>query len=103
MDECLSDPCSPVGTDRCVDLDNTFVCHCREGYTGSACEINIDDCASDPCLNGATCRDEVGGFKCMCPEGWTGVHCEVDVGMCQNHPCQNDAACVDLFIDYFCV
>lgn len=31
IDECLSDPCNPVGTDKCVDLDNKYFCMCRKG------------------------------------------------------------------------
>jgi hypothetical protein len=63
----------------------------------------MNDCASGPCLNGATCKDEVGGFRCECPPGWTGFRCESDIGTCQNKPCQNDANCIDLFQDFFCV
>lgn len=40
IDECLSDPCSPEGTDRCLDLDNAFRCECNEGYTGVMCEVS---------------------------------------------------------------
>lgn len=76
---------------------------CREGYSGEACENNIDDCATEPCLNGGTCRDEVGGFKCACQQGWAGDRCQKDIGTCTNLPCQNDAVCIDLFQDYFCV
>lgn len=64
---------------------------------------NIDDCKSDPCLNGGSCRDEVGSYRCLCPSGWTGTNCESDIGTCQNRPCQNDATCINLFQDYFCV
>jgi hypothetical protein len=27
-------------------------CICLDGYTGTQCETNIDDCASSPCQNG---------------------------------------------------
>ncbi|XP_046990617.1 sushi, von Willebrand factor type A, EGF and pentraxin domain-containing protein 1 [Schistocerca americana] len=103
INECLSEPCSPEGTEKCVDLDNKFLCQCREGFTGHFCEVNIDDCASSPCLNGATCKDEVGGFHCSCLPGWTGARCESDIGTCQAQPCQNDAHCINLFQDFFCV
>jgi hypothetical protein len=39
IDECLSDPCNPEGTKQCIDLDNRFLCHCHEGYTGKLCEV----------------------------------------------------------------
>ncbi len=72
-------------------------CECREGFEGETCEVNVDDCASSPCLNGGSCRDEVGTFVCSCPSGWTGERCEEDVGYCDSDPCENDAECVDLF------
>nr|CAD7258136.1 unnamed protein product [Timema shepardi] len=125
IDECLSDPCNPEGTDKCIDLDNKFLCQCRQGFTGALCElsnslvvlsstaedeeievrisVNIDDCASEPCLNEAICKDQVGGFKCECQPGWSGDRCEQDIGTCLNEPCQNAANCIDLFQDYFCV
>ena len=33
-------------------------------------------CASDPCMNGATCDDEEAGFVCECADGFTGELCE---------------------------
>lgn len=103
LDECLSDPCAPEGTEKCLDLDNQYKCECRDGYEGSRCETNIDECEGDPCMNGGTCRDEVGRYSCQCPAGWTGARCETDIGSCQLRPCMNDANCIDLFLDYFCV
>ncbi len=38
---------------------------------------DIDECASDPCLHGATCVDLVGGVGCTCASGWTGDFCEI--------------------------
>lgn len=38
IDECLSDPCNPIGTEECIDFDNKFVCKCRTGYSGELCE-----------------------------------------------------------------
>ena len=36
----------------------------------------IDECESDPCING-DCEDQVNGFLCHCLPGWTGQHCEI--------------------------
>ena len=41
--------------------------------------IDIDECASDPCQNGATCVDGVNGYTCTCASGYTDTHC--DAGM----------------------
>lgn len=37
--------------------------------------IDEFECASNPCLNGATCMETFGSFYCSCPQGWTGPRC----------------------------
>ena len=37
---------------------------------------DIDECASNPCLNGGTCEDELDRYHCHCPPGFTGCMCE---------------------------
>ena len=44
------------------------------GFEGDSCEINIDECASEPCQNGATCRDFVAHYMCNCAPGWSGKY-----------------------------
>lgn len=34
--------------------------------TGSECELDIDECVSSPCKNGATCIDQPGNYFCQC-------------------------------------
>ena len=38
------------------------------GFDGIHCENNINDCASEPCLNGGVCQDLVNEYKCDCAE-----------------------------------
>jgi len=38
--------------------------------------LDIDECGSNPCENGATCIDAVDSYTCSCVAGYTGTHCE---------------------------
>lgn len=49
---------------QCLDAGNTHYCHCQAGYTGSYCEEQVDECIPNPCQNGATCTDYLGGYSC---------------------------------------
>lgn len=47
-----------------VILESNFV-----GFEGATCSINIDECADNPCQNGATCVDDIDSFTCSCAHG----------------------------------
>ena len=50
-----------------ADIDLNFLFN--SGFIGDTCQINVNDCVSNPCLNGGTCEDLIGGFKCLCSKG----------------------------------
>ena len=37
---------------------------------------DIDECASSPCENDATCEDGVNSYTCKCKAGFAGKNCE---------------------------
>ena len=38
--------------------------------------IDINECSSEPCLNGGSCEDEEDGYVCTCADGYTGDECQ---------------------------
>lgn len=33
----------------------SYTCSCRPGFTGTSCEIEVNECAGNPCRNGGSC------------------------------------------------
>ncbi|CAO1405115.1 unnamed protein product [Diamesa hyperborea] len=58
------------------------------------CGTNIDDCDSQPCLNGGFCSDAIAGYSCECPPGYTGLSCETNINDCVPNPCHR-GICID--------
>ncbi|XP_043213530.1 mucin-17-like [Amphibalanus amphitrite] len=80
---------------RCVDGPaNTYHCQCRPGYTGATCLIDVNECASFPCLNGGTCIDHINAFQCVCQPGFSGRLCQTALQNCEVNVCENDGLCV---------
>ncbi|XP_064483890.1 protein jagged-1b-like isoform X2 [Ornithodoros turicata] len=101
-------PMSPSGNvcgahGRCLGRPGGgFACLCDPGYTGTYCDENINDCASQPCHNAGTCVDGLNSYRCICSDGWEGLQCERNKNECQSSPCQNGGICTDLIADFHC-
>lgn len=78
-----------------------YECLCVQGVTGKNCEVNINECDSNPCQAG-TCVDRIGGYTCECDEGYEGDHCQHDIDECKRYsPCEH-GVCTDGRADYTC-
>uniref|UniRef100_A0A8C6SWK4 Delta-like protein n=1 Tax=Neogobius melanostomus TaxID=47308 RepID=A0A8C6SWK4_9GOBI len=96
-----SNVCGPHGRCR-SQAGGQFSCECHEGFRGTYCHENINDCESNPCRNGGTCIDKVSVYQCICGDGWEGDHCEINIDDCSTNPCHNGGTCRDLVTDFFC-
>ncbi|KPP77663.1 protein crumbs 1-like, partial [Scleropages formosus] len=63
---------------NCSD-SSTTMCECQSGFTGHRCELEVDECKSNPCLNSGYCRNLVNRFQCVCQMSFAGERCQVDV------------------------
>lgn len=67
--------------------------------------MDINECDSNPCKNGAICEDAANSYKCHCPEPepgqepWGGQDCDFSLVGCRQHQCQHEAGCVPLLTD----
>ena len=37
---------------------------------------DINECNNNPCQNGGTCTNTIGGYNCTCAQGFEGKHCD---------------------------
>lgn len=60
---------------------------------GNLCQVNINECASSPCLNKGTCVDGMASFTCLCELPYRGPTCAEVLTPCSPNPCANHAVC----------
>ena len=84
-------------------MEDKFICECGQGFTGTWCEMDVDECETDPCGRGK-CINTVGGFICECDIGFGGSLCKDEIDECleNEYPCKNSGTCVDLLGTFIC-
>ena len=111
---CINSNCQNGATCRAIGR-TLFSCDCAAGFSGSDCEVNIDDCIdrttlAELCQNGGVCTDGVDEYACACPDGVTGDNCETapppppppPPAGCELRPCQNNGDCVGTGSQWSC-
>uniref|UniRef100_A0A7M4F227 EGF-like domain-containing protein n=1 Tax=Crocodylus porosus TaxID=8502 RepID=A0A7M4F227_CROPO len=106
-------PCDPhynpcINNSTCLaqaDASATLFarCSCQHGFSGSQCEVDINECSSRPCKNNATCLDLINRFSCNCTPGYYGSLCELDIDECEVLPCLHGGSCLNKLGGYLCL
>ncbi|CAH3108178.1 unnamed protein product [Pocillopora meandrina] len=100
---CMSNPCLDGALFcRPIYQQDDYQCVCKPGFTGHYCETDINECSSNPCLNGGVCNDQVNGYVCACLAGYTGLQCGTNINECSSNPCLNGGTCTDQVNGYIC-
>uniref|UniRef100_A0A0K0EUC6 Neurogenic locus Notch protein n=1 Tax=Strongyloides venezuelensis TaxID=75913 RepID=A0A0K0EUC6_STRVS len=97
---CLFNSCG-YGDCRQITKDK-HECLCHEGFKGDNCSIQIDYCGNNPCLNGGTCQNIIGGYECHCLPGFGKKDCSEDINECELEPCKNNGKCTDRINGFDC-
>merc|ERR1712166_1110445 len=93
-------------TSDCSIRRDRYTRTCAKGFLGKSCESDLDECASTPCLNGATCSQAVNSYKCTCASGYTDTPigtCFTELDECSSAPCKNSGTCFDHAFAYSCI
>ena len=94
VDECKVNNVKCLNGGVPIDGVGKCTCQCLPGFEGAQCQINIDDCADNPCFNHGKCIDLINDYRCECDMATTfGPRCFSRATPCKPNPCANGAKC----------
>ncbi|XP_067258497.1 protein Z, vitamin K-dependent plasma glycoprotein b [Chanodichthys erythropterus] len=85
--ECFEEKCNKEEARECFEDDKKTNEFWTKYYDG-------DQCRSNPCKHGGTCKDGIGGYTCTCTDMYSGTDCQNDKSQC---PSAGPLAC-----EHFC-
>ncbi|CAG9772773.1 unnamed protein product [Ceutorhynchus assimilis] len=95
----FEDADGPCRFGTCTDKIGGYLCECDDGYEGTHCEIDTDECQKyEPCVQG-TCIDRVANYFCACDPDFGGKNCSVKLTGCEEEPCENKGVCKPYLIN----
>ncbi|XP_072885087.1 growth arrest-specific protein 6 [Hemitrygon akajei] len=68
--QCSPMPCHADGSVRCEDMKGAFHCVCKQGWTGTTCNADVDECKSGNGGCAHICSNVKGSYQCTCRPGF---------------------------------
>ena len=83
--------------ESCTNLPQQHPSYVRVSvsFQGDSCEIDLNTCRSNPCLNDGTCENLRNEYSCACPPGYTDYNCG-EIDDCVIAPCEHGTCMVGL-------
>nr|XP_039274602.1 fibrillin-2-like isoform X1 [Styela clava] len=105
IDECAADENICRINAQCVNLQGSYRCSCKDGYTDRNGEcVDVDECIEQEACSNGQCENREGGFLCICNQGFKSINdeqaCE-DVDECDFDPC-GFGNCQNMVGSYIC-
>ncbi|XP_020367649.2 protein crumbs homolog 1-like isoform X1 [Rhincodon typus] len=103
FDACYFNICMNNSTCQSTPGSLQYNCTCLPGFGGTQCNININECESNPCQGvHVDCIDRVNGYNCLCSPGYEGENCTTETNECLTNSCKNNGTCLDGIGNYTC-
>ncbi|KAI8500609.1 hypothetical protein Bbelb_214270 [Branchiostoma belcheri] len=99
---CQPNVCQNGGNCTSCFSGTTTLCEYLDGYEGDFCEIDIDECASNPCQHSGICQHGINSYSCSCLAGFQGANCETAPGWCSQVQCPQGWTCEDHTFYFIC-
>ncbi|XP_043936181.1 protein crumbs homolog 1 [Protopterus annectens] len=118
INECSSNPCLNGG--ECIERSREdlygvlrklpqefkyyeasgYICSCQNGFAGTHCQDEVNECNTNPCKNDGHCENVAGGYICHCSQEdhhgifYGGQNCSDILHGCESHECKNGGTCI---------
>lgn len=65
--------------------------------------LDVNECASNPCANGGKCINGQDYYQCECRQGFFGFNCQYQIDECLSNPCTAGSTCINEIGKYRCI